>query len=81
MTEENYNYRTNELFLRNKFDGVGKFNIQKIPKSNFSDTELKDLLLIGFDKIKSDEHNFDRMVHFFCMIISLKTYGINLKTM
>ena len=65
MTEENYNYRTNELFLRNQFDGVGEFNIPKIPKSNFTDIELKDLLLIGFDKIKSDENNFDRMVHFF----------------
>lgn len=65
MTEENYNYRTSDLFLRNQFDGIGEFGIPEIPKCNFSDDELENLLLIGFDKIKSDENNFDRMVHFF----------------
>lgn len=65
MTEENYNYRTSDLFLRNQFDGIGEFGIPEIPKCNFSDDELENLLLIGFDKLKSDENNFDRMVHFF----------------
>lgn len=65
MTEENYNYRTSSLFLRNQFKGVGDFEIPEIPKSEFSDSELEGLLLIGFDRIKSDEKNFDRMVHFF----------------
>lgn len=65
MTEENYNYRTSDLFLRNQFDGIGEFGMPEIPKCNFSDDELENLLLIGFDKIKSDENNFDRMVHFF----------------
>lgn len=65
MTEENYKYRTSDLFLRNQFEGTGEFNIPLIPKSNFSNEELLDLLLIGFDQIKNDENNFDRMVHFF----------------
>lgn len=36
MTEENYKYRTSDLFLRNEFEGTGEFNIPLIPKSNFS---------------------------------------------
>ncbi len=65
MTEENYKYRTNDLFLRNQFNGSGEFDIPIIPKCSFADEELNDLLLIGFDKIKSDEKNFERIVHFF----------------
>ncbi len=65
MTEENYNYRTSGLFLRNQFEGAGKFNIPIIPKDNFSDADLDDLLLIGFDRAISDDDHFDRMVHFF----------------
>ncbi len=34
MTEENYNYRTSNLFLRNQFDGNGEFDIPEIPKCN-----------------------------------------------
>ena len=65
MTEENYNYRTNPMFLRNQFEGSGQFDIPVIPKAQFSDDELKDLLLIGFDKAKKDDKNLDRIVHFF----------------
>lgn len=65
MTEENYKYRTSDLFLRNQFNGVGKFDIPEIPKSNFSDDTLENLLLIGFDKINTDQSNYERMVHFF----------------
>ena len=65
MTEENYNYRTSPLFLRNQFKETGDFGIPQIPKSDFSEDELKDLLLIGFDKARTDKLNFDRMVHFF----------------
>ena len=64
-TEENYKYRTSNLFLRNQFNGVGKFDIPEIPKSNFSDDTLENLLLIGFDKINTDQSNYERMVHFF----------------
>lgn len=42
MTEENYNYRTSDLFLRNHFEGTGEFNIPLIPKSDFSNEELLD---------------------------------------
>lgn len=65
MTEENYNYRTSDLFLRNQFEGMGEFHIPIIPKSDFSDEELKDLLLIGFDKALSDKNHYERIVHFF----------------
>ena len=65
MTEENYRYRTSPLFFRNQFPGTGKFSIPIIPRAEFSDTELKNLLLIGFDKAKNDEKNLDRIVHFF----------------
>lgn len=65
MTEENYKYRTSDLFLRNQFNGVGKFDIPEISKSNFSDDTLENLLLIGFDKINTDQSNYERMVHFF----------------
>ena len=65
MTEENYKYRTSDLFLRNQFNGVGKFDIPEIPKSNFSDDTLENLLLIGFDKINTDQSNYECMVHFF----------------
>ena len=65
MTEENYYYRTSPMFLRNQFRGSGKFDIPIIPKAEFSDSELENLLLIGFDKAKNDEKNLDRIVHFF----------------
>ena len=65
MTEENYNYRTNPLFLRNQFAETDDFGIPEIPKCDFSEDELKGLLLIGFDKARTDKLNFDRVVHFF----------------
>lgn len=65
MTEENYAYRTSPMFLRNQFKGSGRFNIPVIPKAAFSDDELKKVNLIGFDKAKNDDKNFDRIVHFF----------------
>ncbi len=37
MTEENYNYRTSEMFLRNQFKGSEKFNIPIVPKAEFTD--------------------------------------------
>lgn len=66
MTEENYNYRTSPMFLRNQFSGNGKWKIPTIPKFDSGLTVSDDLRLIGFDKIKSgkDEHH-NRIVHFF----------------
>ncbi len=59
MTEENYRYRTSPLFLRNQFKGKGKV---QMPVSD----DFNDLLLIGFDKISTnDTKHFNRMVHFF----------------
>ncbi len=68
MTLENYNYRTDPLFLRNQFDGKGdgKYKIPQIPKAEFTDSDFLGLLLLGFDRAKAGDtkHN-DRMVHFF----------------
>ena len=65
MTEENYNYRTSPLFLKNQFKGSGEFNIPVIPKSDFSEEDLENLLSISFDRAKNDRKNLNRMVHFF----------------
>ena len=66
MTEENYNYRTSPMFLRNQFEGEGKWKIPVIPKADLGLTMFDDQRLIGFDKIKTgkDEHH-ERIVHFF----------------
>ena len=66
MTEENYNYRTSQLMLRNQFLGSGKYRIPFIPKPTLTEEDLIGLLLIGFDRINSDQQKHtDRMVHFF----------------
>lgn len=66
MTEENYQYRTSPLFLRNQFKGNGKFKISIVPKFQPRQDDFDDLKLIGFDKTKiEDEKYINRMVHFF----------------
>lgn len=57
MTLENYNYRTDPLFLRNQFDyaAQGKLKIPCIPESVFVDDDFNNLLFIGFDRAKADE--------------------------
>lgn len=66
MTEENYEYRTSQLMLRNSFRGDGKWEIPIIPKFHIHDGDFDDLLLLGFDRAKTDdEKHRDRMVHFF----------------
>lgn len=66
MTEENYKYRTSHLFLRNQFKGKGKLQIPVIPKFQIQSDDFHDLLLIGFDKISTnDTKHFNRMIHFF----------------
>ena len=66
MTEENYNYRTSQLMLRNEFLGSGKYQMPYIPKATLTNDDLLGLLLIGFDRIHSDhQRHTDRMVHFF----------------
>lgn len=66
MTEENYNYRTSPLFLRNEFKGDGKWQIPIISKPDIDLSVNEDLRLIGFDKVKTDkDEHYDRIVHFF----------------
>ena len=47
MTEENYEYRTSQLMLRNSFRGDGKWEIPIIPKFQIHDGDFDDLLLLG----------------------------------
>ncbi len=66
MTLENFNYRTNPLFLRNAFDSNEPWSMPVIPKADFNLTSDSELRLIGFDKVKNGKDNhYKRMVHFF----------------
>lgn len=67
MTLENFNYRTDPLFLRNQFsDHADKYGIPTVPKSQFVSYELQDLRLLRFDQLRKDNGaHAGRMVHFF----------------
>ncbi len=66
MTVDNYEYRTSQTLLRNKFPGKGKFQIPIIPRFEARPGDFDDLLFIGFDKTHlEDTEHLDRMVHFF----------------
>ncbi len=57
MTLENFNYRTDPLFLRNQFDstGSGSFKIPTIPKTCLTNDDFINLLLLGFDRANADD--------------------------
>ena len=62
MTEENYKYRTNPMFLRNQFGN----KIPTLEKITLNNDEIDGLRLIGFDKAKTNaDTHFNRFVHFF----------------
>ena len=67
MSLENYQYRTNPLFLRNQFSLYsGKYGIPIIPKPMVTRDDFHELRMIGFDKIKQDQgKHSSRIVHFF----------------
>lgn len=66
MTLENFNYRTDPMFLRNQFCSDNKYGIPTIPLSNFDDDELVDLRLLAYNQVQGDKgKNSDRIVHFF----------------
>lgn len=67
MTLENFKYRTDPLFLRDRFSKQADiFGIPIIPKPFFSHEELQNLRLLSFDQVKRDEGKHrNRMVHFF----------------
>lgn len=61
MTSEEF--RSNPLFLRNQFDPDGVFDIPLIRKQKI---DLKDIQLIGYDKLKpNDQSHAQNFVHFF----------------
>lgn len=67
MTLENFEYRTDPLFLRNQFaDNTDKFGIPIIPKPHFTQEELQGVRMLGFNLIKQDHGlHRNRLVHFF----------------
>ncbi|GAB5083317.1 hypothetical protein Osc2_00850 [Ruminococcus sp. 25CYCFAH16] len=66
MTLEKFNYRTNPLFLRNEFDSANSFGIPDVPKAKFTEDELRNLLMLGFNQLKKDDgKHSERIVHFF----------------
>lgn len=66
MTEENFNYRTSPLFLRNEFNSKDEWKIPIIPKCDLNIISNEDLRVIGFDRIKNNKDtHYNRLVHFF----------------
>lgn len=67
MTIENYEYRTNPMFLRNQFASQsGKFGIPIVPKPVLEPEDLNALRLLRFDQVARDlTTHRNRMVHFF----------------
>lgn len=57
MTEENYNYRTSQILLRNQFSRSGPLKIPVIPRFKATADDFIDLLLIGFDKTHLEDQN------------------------
>lgn len=61
LTSEDF--RRNPMFLRNQFQGDGVFELPIIKKAEI---DLKDVMLIGYDKTKDrDKKNRGAFVHFF----------------
>lgn len=76
MTEENYNYRTSQIMLRNQLPGNGRWNIPIIPKFQEKPGDFDDLLLIGFDKASADDQKHkERRCISFSTITGLNGYG------
>lgn len=67
MTLENFNYRTNPLFLRNQFAAnASVFGIPTVPKPSVKPSDVDNLRLLRFDEVKRDnQKHINRMVHFF----------------
>ncbi len=66
VTDQNFKYRADSLFLRNQFYGIGKYGMPIIPKTEINSSDFDNLRLIGFDISKTEKgRHFDRMVHFF----------------
>ena len=53
MTLENFNYRTNPMFLRNQFPSDNIYGIPTLPKAALTDEEKEKLMLIAFNSLKS----------------------------
>lgn len=77
MILENFNYRTNPLFLRNQFNSANSFGIPDVPKAKFTDDELRNLLMLGFNQLKKDNGGMrNELFISFYMTTILKKCGI-----
>lgn len=77
MTLENFNYRTNPLFLRNQFNSANSFGIPDVPNAKFEEEELRNLLMLGFNQLKKDNgKRRNELFISFCMTTILKKCGI-----
>lgn len=56
-----YEFRNDEMFLRNQFKSVGMFKLPLVKKQEIS---LEDVKLIGYDKV-NQSNDYDSIVHFF----------------
>jgi len=76
MTEENYQYRTSQEMLRNQFEGEGMFQVPIIRKSEFTEEDFRDLLLIGFHRARQmTKRTVTAWYISFYTITSLNGYG------
>ena len=71
--------RTNPLFLRNEFEGVGKWGIPLVKKQLI---DLSDVSLIAYSETRSNETETRRRrgVHFLSTIIDLRGFIVTLKS-
>ena len=56
MTLENFNYRTNPMFLRNQFPSDNIYGIPSLPKAALTGEEQEKLMLIAFNSLKATPH-------------------------
>ena len=52
--------------FRHEFDSANSFDIPDVPKAKFTENELRNLLMLGFNQLKKDDgKHSERIVHFF----------------
>ncbi|MCM1364384.1 MAG: DUF4417 domain-containing protein [Faecalibacterium sp.] len=78
MTLENFNYRTDPLFLRNDFISQENWSMPIIPHAKINIDINNSTRVIGFDRIKNNQDNhLNRLVHFFLYDYKFEDIWIN----
>ena len=79
MTLENFNYRTNPMFLRNQFPSDNIYGIPSLPKAALTGEEQEKLMLIALTVLNLITQIIQTASFTsFSMIITLKSYGQSL---